>query len=340
MAQKDESKWRQNVRLWVLRARIAIRRAKYSWNSFWEMKTTAFIERILTHFLYPISIVLSIVLTNSKQIPFLNKWVTGHSPWVLVYTVFAVGIGIYGYYKTVLYRPIEPDQEELRALVGAYEHVVSRKSKRFGEKLRRLASDMVDKCKSVPTVSCARDVFMTITDPKQQFDVLILTLYQYFENTKKNSRSRISVNLAQMGDVHILDFLVTYPQDRAPKTRIEELRKPSSSFSRAKKNEAMVLVESTLAESKKTKGESNFLSTIKHSEEKDSSLICYPVIDSGAKNRVPYVICVYVNSGGFFCSKFRDKYEIILSTFATRILLEHRLLRIKEILSNEKGTLT
>ena len=212
--------------------------------------------------------------------------------------------------------------KELNFLFNIIDHVVGKKSERFADALEEIQNK-----RNKPQ---ANEIFNKITQPKIQIDELVSGIWQFFEGSKEtiDKDTKIRVALAEMGIIHIEQFLCFYPSNEGPRSSEQSLKNDESCFSKAKKRRKMIIVNDIRAEAKKEKGKKCFIVTSAEFENEDGSLICYPVVIRKTKE-VPYVISICASKKNFFKKNEKERYELILSRFSQRIALEYCLKTIK-----------
>lgn len=180
-------------------------------------------------------------------------------------------------------------------------------------------------------------IFDTITQPSEQINIILINISQYFERYFIPEDEKINVTI-MVPDGRKLKF---YAYVEPPKSLGEEQNYFGYGISAAGRSwaaEDMVIVEDIEAE--KEKGKSDRVYTIAKRDWTDEkgSLICFPVFDleipNGVENNLIYVVNIKSSKANTFLQKDKAHYEDILQGFAERIVLENRLLKIKEFISS------
>jgi len=233
---------------------------------------------------------------------------------VIAWPIFCVYLS-YDYHRT---RSKGVTPKELQELLESISNIVGRKIKRFSESIPKLRGKGPGKA------------FSIITQPINQMEEIVEGVAKFFQVcTPSNGGKALKyrVVLAEMGNEHIKSFLVFYPFNRSPRSKVGQMQDERCGFSRAKSKKRIHIIEDFVNDNSKA-GVKDFLVTDVTRAGEEGSMVCYPIIIKET-GEIPYVLSVAVNQKKFFLNQDAGLYEIILEHFAERIVLEHYLLEIK-----------
>ncbi|MBX9798091.1 MAG: hypothetical protein K2Y13_01405 [Burkholderiaceae bacterium] len=213
-------------------------------------------------------------------------------------------------------------------LLRSLDNIVGSKEQRFSRYLSHISTGSM---KSDPA-----QVFSYITQPSQQLNEIILSMYLAMDSLLKemlpSTKYVLKANLSTIDpEQNIKNIHFHYPSNLPVRSSMTHLNNPSSAIRTAVRNKRIVIIESIQMENVKPR--SRFVVTDEARRSEDGSLICYPVIYDPL-NMVVFVISIYVDHPGTFKQKFAASYEEFLKPFALRIKLEYSLLALKEMTSN------
>ncbi|MGB3552068.1 MAG: GAF domain-containing protein [Candidatus Binatus sp.] len=204
---------------------------------------------------------------------------------------------------------LNTEKEQLLRLVGHVRVIVSAKSRRFHESLKRLP-DPVE----------AGVAFLTITQPDEQIAEIVRNIHEYFRYFPTfRSKELLTVALMRWNDTgRHLEYASYFPHNDLPRTSPAEFHDNTTIAGKAFFEQTMVISENLRTDPnyKKLAGPT------------DGSMFAYPVWDDFDR-KVVFVINVVSSIIQRFNETERDLLTIPMQVFAERLLLENRLRDLK-----------
>jgi len=211
--------------------------------------------------------------------------------------------------KEAIIDGLNTEKEQLLRLVGHVRVVVSAKSRRFHESLKRLPNPVE------PGVA-----FLTITQPDEQIAEIVRNIHEYFRYFPNfQSRETLTVSLMRWNDSERhLEYAGHFPLNDVPRTSPSEFRDNTTIAGRAFFEQNMTISENLRIDPnyKKLSGPS------------DGSMFAYPVWDD-FDQKVVFVINVVSSIIQRFNESERDLLTIPMQVFAERLVLENSLRDLK-----------
>lgn len=213
----------------------------------------------------------------------------------------------------------ELSRDDILVVLKAIGIVVGDKMKRFSNH----AKDTVSK-----TTVNRGDIFLELTQPRQQIDLLVSALrtsIDWIDQTNAFFR----VGLLVIKNNEPVEWAYFDPAERPPRTLPKDLSHPGSTVMKAIKAKSPILVEDIAKELKiKNKDKRRFLKC-NTTEDEDGAQLCYPIIHP-ATGVIEYMITIAGDKKLCLEEKHLPLYVWLIEHFAMRISLEHSLLLIKE----------
>jgi hypothetical protein len=208
-------------------------------------------------------------------------------------------------------------------LLVALDNIVGAKEQRFS---RHLLSSIKS---GVQADSGA--VFQAITQPTQQLNELVHGIYSCIDSLLRSQLTGkyvLKVNLAAVdSNGNVSNIFFHYPSNHPVRSKLDDLNKPNSTIKNAIRTRKIVVLESILLESRKSKA--RFVVSDDSRAGEDGSLFCYPIVYDALAS-VVFVVSGHVDRPGVFKSKFASSYGELLKPFALRMKLEYALMALKE----------
>jgi len=176
------------------------------------------------------------------------------------------------------------------------------------------------------------DVFLKITVPEQQLQLLMKGIQGIFE-TLHNNEVIFRVGLLRIRENGNFEWQAFAPLESPPKTSLEELANPQSAVKTALQVRELVIIEDIERELKKADGQRHFIHG-SGGNAKKGSILTFPIFCPNICQPI-YVLSILADKQ-CLAEKNRGLYEWILNHFIQRIILEHHLMIMKEV-SHEKG---
>jgi hypothetical protein len=221
----------------------------------------------------------------------------------------------------------EAQLSKLRHVVTLEEYVqklIKAKSKRFFDFYKVLLSKKG--MKGDPS-----DVFSNITKPDEQLALMATLLHEYFAKTIVPSgyTSNVSV-MAPDGD----KLRFTYYKDAPLSIKKEMFCFGQSAAGKAWQKGKIIIVPDKQKELQDSNGKRLYEKGKRDFNDDAGSLICYPVFDfqlsNDHKGSLIYVINITSSKPNNFLIEDQAHYEKILSSIGERMILEHRLKKIRD----------
>lgn len=210
-------------------------------------------------------------------------------------------------------KPIS-DKRALMTLFHLIDNVVGNKSERFANFAATYKPN-------------GKDVFLEITKPELQIDLLIKAVYSFFESIKTSEDDEVRVCLVEMGPKHAKSFMFYEPKDQDPAEDIKAYQNDRCGFTVAKQNKNLLIIEDIQKELKKRRTFDRRYIEVK-GDPNSGSIIIFPIRHRGLKE-ISYCISIYNSQPNYFKKSYREFYNKIMRVFAKRIELEHSLKLIK-----------
>lgn len=201
------------------------------------------------------------------------------------------------------------EQRQLLRLVGYVRVIVTAKSRRFAEALKRLP----------PRIEPGT-AFLTITRPDEQIKEIVRNAYDYFRNSVETQPDEaIAVSLMCWNDnERHLDFMECFPHESRPKTSPTEFGDTSTIAGRAFHGREMVISSDISIDSRYKR----------LSDQPNGSMFSYPIWDEFTL-KVAGVINVVSSEVQRFQEEDRGALDIPMRVFGERLLLELRLVELR-----------
>jgi hypothetical protein len=241
-----------------------------------------------------------------------------HAPVILLATAIWAGLISAvksGLDNTAAYsvRQLLKARNELSYLVGLVRGIVAVKSRRFFERGRELRDPV-----------SATEAFMTITQPELQMREIMRGVHNFFTDQSDDPVvERVRVLLMRWDERAgcMEAFNIYFPEAEPPRVPAGAFCDNSTVAGLANEKNDFVIVEDIATDGKFRK--------FPRGRTIAGSMIAYPVYDD-LHRKVVTVINVVSNVPKRFKETERDALEIPMQVFAERLLLENRLLELKE----------
>ena len=248
----------------------------------------------------PLKMWIKKVLTNFEMMDFVSNWKD-----VFILILLVVIPLITQIIKRCRKDSLTPDRNKLFAyLLTHINTIIEAKKKRFSEN----------------SVNCCNvtkgKIFDSITQPRSQMTEIIKNTACFFE--KMYNIKSVMPSLLYTEDMKKIDYFIYFEAEH--KTGSNDLSDGKSTAMTSIKTGEIQIIEDT------EKKDINF----KHpscGKTKIKSLICYPVELCENKR---YIICLTSKEKNSFKESLKSEYVIVLEEFATRIMLEYYLFKMKE----------
>lgn len=237
-----------------------------------------------------------------------------NSAWLILVATALGGLIAAGYSslterRTETISGLLAEQRQLLRLVGYVRVIVTAKSRRFAEALKRLPS-RVD----------PGTAFTTITRPDEQIREIVRNAYDYFRNSAETQpEENIAVSLMCWNDSERhLEFVECFPHESRPKTAPTEFGDTSTIAGRAFHGREMVICRDISSDSRYKR----------LSDQPNGSMFSYPIWDEFTL-KVAGVINVVSSEVQRFQEDDRASLDIPMRVFGERLLLEMRLVELR-----------
>jgi len=192
----------------------------------------------------------------------------------------------------------------------AINNVVGQKSKRFADFI-------------VTPDTSTGDIFLEITQPGIQITSLISGLYAFIQNVTRDKTLKIV--LAVIDNNKPVDWRVYLPMDKVPsKTLLEQA--DQTLFAYCACNREKVAVPDI---AKELRREDSRYALGANPRDMKGSILCYPIEHSYKDNRVIYALSIKSEKVNVFNDDFITRYDYIIDSFITRLVLETNLNDLK-----------
>ncbi len=207
-------------------------------------------------------------------------------------------------------------------LLEILEQPVAVKAQRFAE----VSQDLVNN----ETAFTREQVFEKITQPEAQIKLICKSVYEFFCQLCPDTTFR--VRLIEIIDNKPADWFHWEPYSRHPITKMSSLQGSTSTISECLRTRRPVLIPDIRKECEKPETERKFILPDEKTDEL-GSLFCYPIVHNHTDS-IPYVLCVSTNKPSLK-KEYMELYLMYMEKFLLRISLEHSLLTIKEVTSDD-----
>ena len=206
-------------------------------------------------------------------------------------------------------------KEQIR-LKHYFRHIVREKSDRFAQAILRFqnsghAGGKIDR----------GEVFDVITQPETQLSLILEKLGQFFEVGREHIEVEV-VLFRPNTEKTVFECAASYPKDAKPR---EVIHLDRGVCGRAFEEGRMVVVQDIALDLES--GHPVYYA-FKNSAGR-GSIFCCPIQD-GARSLTPFILSVYISEPDVFLQNDKDHLDEIVSPFKARILMEERLLVLKQ----------
>lgn len=242
--------------------------------------------------------------------------------------------GLYGVLLSTLNKKcdnLEKEHNDLKAkydialvVLQKIESVVVEKRKRFADIAKRYVN--------TPGTQQPRHkrIFEDITHPDKQIELLIEALRDCLIAIYPNET--IKVALMRVVNSNIEDWVCHSPYDTRPRTSINQLKDPNSTFSKCIKENKIIIVANTQNEIQKPPGADIMYIQGQSDPSEKWCQVCAP-IHSINSNGIIFIISIAIKRENVIVPENVAYLEWILSFFKTRLALEHSLDQLKKKVS-------
>jgi hypothetical protein len=255
--------------------------------------------------------------------PAFTQWLDTHA-WLMLILAFVYPTLLIAFARFVMKRVDSNgiNQDVLLTLVASLDQIVGCKARRFGDHVVALNRGA--------TPGNAEQTFDSITQPQTQIAEITRGVCTLFNALLGESRPKtlIRVVLAEIGGDKVVSTPVFFPEDEPVRADMKVLNHRDSTIMTALRTKKIVIVESTLKETKKNSGR-RYVASEDDDSDSDGSIICYP-IRHGPTNSIPFVLSIHSDESGVLNKEHAGLYKHLLERFENRINLEYSLLKIKE----------
>lgn len=223
-------------------------------------------------------------------------------------------------------------EEKFKELSKRYDivlKVIEQIEKVVVEKRLRFAKASTDFL-STPQTPKHRTVFERITQPDEQIRLLIESLYDCVKSIYPSEYIKIA--LVSVKNKQLNDWVCHSPYDTKPRTSIDQLKDPNSTFSKAIATRKMVIVADTKIEIQKPPTADIMYIQGNTDPNESWCQVCIP-INSINSNEPIFIISIAIKRADVI-SKENEKFlEWLFKFFISRLALEHSLKELKEHIS-------
>ena len=223
-------------------------------------------------------------------------------------------------------------EEKYKDLYNKYDIVINVLEKLENvvvEKRKRFATNAFQFLKA-PQTPKHKTVFDKITQPRKQIELLIEALHDCLKNIYPNEI--IKVALVEVENAEVKSWVCHSPYDTKPRTAIETLRDPNSTFSKCIEMNKIVIVPNTQKEIKKTNITDRMFIQGKTDPKEIWCQVCAP-IHSINNNQIIFIISIAIKKEDTIVENNTEFLEWLLKFFKSRLALEHSLAQLKERIS-------
>lgn len=267
-----------------------------------------------------------------QNFKFIADFVLENAGFIVVATVFiATSYGLLYSFLVKKCDNIEEKYEDLKkqydialVVLGKIEAVVVAKRMRFALFANRYAN--------IPASQKPRlkVIFEGITQPEVQIQLLIESLRDCLNSIYPNET--IKVALMRVTDSKIDDWVCHSPYDTKPRTSINVLKNPNSTFSKCiEKNKIIIVPDTQIEIQKQFPADIMFIQGLTDPSEKWCQ-VCAP-IHSINSNDIIYIISIAIKRENVIVQENLSYLEWLLKFFKSRLALEHSLDQLKKKVS-------
>lgn len=197
------------------------------------------------------------------------------------------------------------------------------------EKRQLLASASKDYL-STPQTPNYKTVFIRITQPEKQIKLLIESLHDCIKSIYPNEFLKVALVRVKNGQLD--DWVCHSPYNTTPRTTIDQLKHPDSTFSRVLSMKKMIIVADTQTEIQR-QGGSDIMYIQGNTDPSESwCQVCVP-IHSINSNEAIFIISIAIKAANVISPENEKFLEWLFKFFISRLALEHSLKEIKERIS-------
>jgi len=253
--------------------------------------------------------------------PIVSNFLSLNPFWVIVGSGILVIIirGVFSLLKDYSLETSIIDTETMVNITNTLDEIVKNKYSRFSNKVIQLGSNPCP----------PGEIFTDITKPDQQILLLVAGLKKIFETIYKQQDAEIKANLMIIRKDIPVAWMVFLSKTDVQSTEPKELAEPQSSIMTAVKAKNVLIIDDIQSHIKEKNIKKKQFIKANTADDSQGSLICYP-ISCKTSNAVEYVLTISCNRKNCFKSSHKPLYMWLLPMFASRILVEHALLKLKE----------
>lgn len=238
-------------------------------------------------------------------------WLRGYEPWAILGA--AIWAGAISMFKSALndvaaftVNELKRSRDELVRLMGHVRVIVGFKSQRFADAIR--------------TGADPSEMFLTITQPELQIARIVESIYAFYVSGNSEPDERVMVSLMRWNSAkNHLDFERYFPEADPPTIPADRFRDSSTAAGRAYHERCLIVCDDVSRDPR-------FLHV---GPSTSGSMFAYPVEDP-LLQRVVFVINVFSTRSGRFQEVDSDAIGVVMEVFADRLLLEDRLLQLRQ----------
>lgn len=202
------------------------------------------------------------------------------------------------------------------------ERVVIGKRQRFA----KASADFL----SAPQTPKHKTVFERITQPDDQIKLLIESLNDCIKSIYPNEFSKVALIRIKGGNLD--NWVCHSPYNTKPRTTIEQLKDPNSTFSKTLSKKKMVIVADTKIEIQKTSNDDILYIQGNTDPNESWCQVCVP-IQSINSNEIIFIISIAIKRANVISAENEKFLEWLFNFFISRLALEHSLKELKEHIS-------
>lgn len=183
---------------------------------------------------------------------------------------------------------------------------------------------------STPQTPNYKTVFIRIAQPEKQIKLLIESLHDCIKSIYPNEFLKVALVRVKNGQLD--DWVCHSPYNTTPRTTIDQLKHPDSTFSRVLSMKKMIIVADTQTEIQK-QNSSDIMYIQGNTDPSESwCQVCVP-IHSINSNEAIFIISIAIKAANVISPENEKFLEWLFKFFISRLALEHSLKEIKERIS-------
>lgn len=223
------------------------------------------------------------------------------------------------HYKQIAEKSDLSLKEQIR--LGQYfKLIVSEKSDRFADAIQKFHENnktgvKIDK----------GQIFETITQPKNQIDIILKQLGHFFEVNREHRNIEV-ILFRPNRETKLFEHYASYPKDAIPTASKDEFHLDRGVCGKALEHHDMAVVQDIATDLKS--GHPTYYAF--RNSPTVGSIVCCPVVD-GRRDTIPFVLSIYIDEPNIFLESATEHLKEIIYPFNTRILMEERLRVLKDI---------